>query len=148
MWPQKDRTHVFLWVAGILLFYLPLAAVVILLSRAIPVEGGGYQWIKTGLSPFAGYIAAWNNSFYTVIVGGTTVGPSLVNSVAYIAGPRGNWMMNSTPLILVASVIFLLALLAVNVRRAAFRKVVHGKRIGYDDCRRRFDDLSAGKALD
>jgi len=111
----EGSTHVFLWVAGILLFYLPLAAVVILLSRSIPIEGGGYQWIKTGLSPFAGYMAAWNNSFYTVIVGGT-VGPGLVNSIAYIAGPRGNWMINSTSLTLVAAVIFFAVILAVNVR--------------------------------
>src|SRR5213594_1255004 len=50
----EGSTHVFLWLAGILLFYLPLAAVVILLSRAIPIEGGAYQWIKAGVSPFAG----------------------------------------------------------------------------------------------
>src|SRR5690242_15095824 len=60
----EGSTHVFLWLAGILRLYLPLASVVILLSRAIPVEGGGYQWIKIGLSPFAGYMAVWNNSFY------------------------------------------------------------------------------------
>jgi hypothetical protein len=28
-------------------FYLPLGAVVILLSRAIPVEGGTYQWRRS-----------------------------------------------------------------------------------------------------
>jgi amino acid transporter len=111
----EGSTHVFLWLAGILLFYLPLAVVVILLSRAIPIEGGAYQWVKAGVSPFAGYMAAWNNSFYTVIVGGVS-GPVLVNSIAYIAGPRGNWMTNSTPLIVSAALIFLLAILAVNVR--------------------------------
>jgi len=111
----QGSTHVFLWLAGILLFYLPLAAVVILLSRAIPIEGGAYQWIKAGLSPFAGYIAVWNNSFYAVMVGGVS-GPVLVNSIAYIAGPHGNWMMTSTPLIVSAALIFLLAVFAVNVR--------------------------------
>jgi glutamate:GABA antiporter len=111
----EGSTHVFLWLAGILLFYLPLAAVVILLSRAIPIEGGAYQWIKSGLSPFAGYMAVLNLSCYTLIVGGVS-GPSLVNSIAYIIGPRGDWMMRSTPLIVGAGLIFLLALFAVNVR--------------------------------
>src|SRR5215471_18773216 len=82
----EGATHVFLWLAGILLFYMPLAAVVILLSRAIPIEGGGYQWIKAGLSPFAGYMAAWNNSFYTVIVGGT-VGAKLGQQYRLHRGP-------------------------------------------------------------
>ena len=59
----EGSTHVFLWLAGILLFYMPLGATVIVLSRAIPIEGGAYQWIKTGISPFAGYMAAWNSSF-------------------------------------------------------------------------------------
>src|SRR5215472_221938 len=102
----EGSTHVFLWLAGILLFYLPLGAVVILLSRAIPIEGGAYQWVKTGISPFAGYMAAWNNSFYSVVIWGV-VGPTLVNSLAYIAGQRGSWMMSSTPLILGATLVFL-----------------------------------------
>jgi amino acid transporter len=112
---EEGSTHVLIWIAGILLFYLPLGAVVILLSRAMPIEGGAYQWVKAGISPFGGYMAAWNNSFYTIVIFGAA-GPGLVNSAAYIAGPRGNWMMSSTPLILVTAVVFLLAVFAVNVR--------------------------------
>ena len=32
-----------------LLFYLPLAAVVIYLNRLMPLEGGLYQWAKAGI---------------------------------------------------------------------------------------------------
>jgi len=71
--------------------------------------------VRAGISPFAGYMAAWNVSFYTIIIIGVQ-GPSLINNVAYIAGPRGAWMMNSAPMIVGASIVALLALYAVNVR--------------------------------
>jgi amino acid transporter len=110
----QGSTHVLLWLAGILLFYVPLGMVVIHLSRAIPAEGGAYQWVKAGISPFAGYMTAWNTSFYTVFTYGT-IGPTLINSIAYIAGPRGAWMMDSIPLILAIGIFALLAVFAVNV---------------------------------
>src|SRR5271169_5855523 len=57
---KQGRTQVVLWLLAIVFFYLPLAAVVIKLSRSMPVEGGVYQWVKEGISPFAGYIAGWS----------------------------------------------------------------------------------------
>ena len=112
---KEGSTHAMLWLAGIVFFYLPLGVVVVALSRAIPVEGGTYQWVRAGISPFAGYIAAWNVSFYTTIIIGVQ-GPTLINNAAYIAGPRGAWMMNSAPMIVGAAVVTLLGLYAVNVR--------------------------------
>src|SRR5580698_5437335 len=44
-----------LWFLAIALFYFPLAATVIFLSRRLPLEGGVYQWAKLGISPFAGF---------------------------------------------------------------------------------------------
>src|SRR5262252_7098253 len=55
--------HITLWLSAIALFYFPLAGTVIYLSRRLPLEGGVYQWVKFGLSPFAGFLAAWNYSF-------------------------------------------------------------------------------------
>jgi amino acid transporter len=121
----EGSTHVLLWLAGITFFYLPLGAVVIALSRAIPIEGGAYQWVKSGISPFAGYMAAWNLSFYAIATVGT-IGPTLVNSAAYIAGPRGNWMMSSTPLILGAALAYLLLIFAANVRGMHLGKWITG----------------------
>ena len=106
-------------VAGILFFYLQLAALVMHLSRAIPVEGGSYQWIKAGFSPLAGYLAAWNIGLYVVAAFGT-IGPQLVNSVAYASGPGGAWMMNSTPLLVGTGVACLASVWAINVRGCAW----------------------------
>jgi amino acid transporter len=121
----QGSTHVLLWLAGIAFFYLPLGAAVIHLSRAIPIEGGPYQWVKAGLSPFAGYLAAWNSSAYTIGVFGT-IGPSLVNSAAYAAGPKGAWMLTSSRLGMAVGVVCLLAIFAVNVRGLHLGKWITG----------------------
>jgi len=55
-------SHLFFWLLAILLFYIPQAAVVIYLSRLMPLEGGLYQWAKLGFNDFAGFIVAWNMS--------------------------------------------------------------------------------------
>src|SRR5581483_8885774 len=41
---KLGTSHLFFWVLAILLFYIPQAAVVIYLSRLMPLEGGIYQW--------------------------------------------------------------------------------------------------------
>jgi hypothetical protein len=48
------------WLFAILLFYLPIAAVIIYLNRIMPLEGGLYQWAKLGFNEFTGFIVAWN----------------------------------------------------------------------------------------
>ncbi len=65
---KQGSSQIALWFIAIVLFYLPLAAVVMKLNRAVPEEGGVYQWVKAGLSPFAGYMAAWNITLYAVFV--------------------------------------------------------------------------------
>ena len=65
-------SHVVLWLAAIALFYFPLAGTVIYLSRRLPLEGGIYQWAKIGLSPFAGFQAAWNYSFFLILMYATS----------------------------------------------------------------------------
>jgi glutamate:GABA antiporter len=88
---KQGSTQVALWGIAILLFYAPLAIVVITLSRKIPVEGGVYQWVKQGASPFAGYLAAWNYSIYALFAF-AGIGSVIAASFAYAAGPRGAWM--------------------------------------------------------
>jgi amino acid transporter len=120
---EQGATHAFLWVAGILFLYLPLAGVVMHLSRVIPVEGGSYQWIKAGLSPLAGYLAAANICLYIIAIYGT-IGPTMVNSIAYALGPRGAWMMNSNALLVGVGVACLVSVWAINVRGLHLGKIV------------------------
>jgi amino acid transporter len=57
-----------LWALAFFLFFLPIAYTVIDFTRKMPEQGGLYQWTKTTLGPFHGFICAWcyivNNLFY------------------------------------------------------------------------------------
>ena len=112
---KQGSTQGVLWLLAIGLFYLPLAAVVMALSRAMPVEGGVYQWVKAGISPFAGYMAGWSLTVYFISAFGT-VGSTFATSIAYGLGPRGSWVAESRWLAFALT--FFAALLAVtfNVR--------------------------------
>src|SRR5436309_15933692 len=57
---KLGTSHLFFWLLAILLFYIPHAAVVIYLSRLMPLVGGFYQWAKLGFNEFAGFMVAWN----------------------------------------------------------------------------------------
>src|SRR6202451_2936555 len=90
---KQGSSQIVLWLMAIVLFYLPLAAVVMKLSRSMPVEGGAYQWGRAGLSPFAGYMSGWCLTVYA-ITSFASVGSILANGIAYTSGPNGAWLAN------------------------------------------------------
>jgi amino acid transporter len=112
---KQGSTQIVLWLLAIVSFYLPLAAVVIKLSRAMPVEGGVYQWVKEGLSPFAGYMAGWSLTVFAVCFF-ASVGSMLANGFAYAGGPSGAWMAASKPFALSLTALACLLAFAFNVR--------------------------------
>jgi glutamate:GABA antiporter len=112
---KQGGSQLILWLLAIVLLYLPLAAVVIRLSRALPQEGGVYQWVKAGISPFAGYMAGWNLTV-TAVIFFSTAGSLLANGIAYVSGPSGAWMMTSKPLAILFSCLAFLIAFSVNVR--------------------------------
>ncbi len=107
--------HFALWLLAILLFYFPLAATVNFLSRRLPLEGGVYQWVKLGISPFAGFQAGWNYAFFLILIYAAS-GSVVANSLSYVAGPRGAWMSSSKPTILACSLAFFALVYVVNYR--------------------------------
>src|SRR5881392_2685419 len=52
---KQGPSHVVLWLLATLLFYIPSAFVVIYLNKAMPLEGGIYQWAKLGFNEFIGF---------------------------------------------------------------------------------------------
>jgi amino acid transporter len=77
-----------------MLFYIPQAAVVIYLNRAMPLEGGVYQWAKFGFNEFAGFITAWNLwllSITVIALGGMFI----TTNISYTLGDAGVWMRTS-----------------------------------------------------
>jgi amino acid transporter len=108
-------SHVVLWLSAIAFFYFPLAGTVIYLSRMLPLEGGVYQWVKIGLSPFAGFQSAWNYSFFLILMYATS-GSVVVNSLSYLLGPSAAWMPANKPLILACNLGFFAIVFWINVR--------------------------------
>lgn len=91
---RLGRPHVAFWLVAMLLFYLPLAAVVIYLNRLMPLEGGLYQWAKAGFGEMAGFLIAWNLWVYAVVVVGAIVFV-VPTDLAYMSGARGAWLASS-----------------------------------------------------
>ena len=90
--PRKQGpAHVVLWLVAIALFYLPSAAVVIHLNRAMPLEGGLYQWAKLGFNELTGFMVAWNLWLFAILNTSET-GLQVTQYLRYILGPGGEWL--------------------------------------------------------
>ena len=122
---KQGSSQIVLWLFAILLFYLPLAVVVMKLSRAMPVEGGAYQWVKEGISPFAGYMAGWCLTVFMISIF-AVIGSNLANGFAYAGGPSGAWMATSKPFTLVLTALACLAAFVINVRGLQVAKWLSG----------------------
>jgi glutamate:GABA antiporter len=88
---KLGQAHAVFWLSAMLLYYVPLALVVIYLNRALPLEGGLYQWAKEAFGPFWGFLVAWNLWIYAVIVLGSILF-SVPTDIAYAIGPRAAWL--------------------------------------------------------
>jgi len=111
---KQGPSHIVLWLAAILLFYIPSAVVVIYLNKQMPLEGGLYQWAKLGLGDAIGFITAWNLWLY-VILQTSEIGLQLTQYISYVVGPQAEWL-NTSPLFITATnaaVIAALVLIAI-----------------------------------
>jgi amino acid transporter len=89
---KLGKAHVAFWLGAMLLFYVPLAIVVIYLNKLMPLEGGLYQWAKFGFNQFTGFLIAWNLWVYAI----TSVSAILFTvptDVGYMIGPSGRCIM-------------------------------------------------------
>src|SRR5256885_12003147 len=88
---KQGPAHVVLWLAAIVLFYLPSAAVVIHLNRTMPLEGGLYQWAKFGFNELTGFMVAWNLWLFAILNTSET-GLQITQYLRYILGADGEWL--------------------------------------------------------
>ena len=112
---KLGRAHVTFWVISMVLFYLPLAAVVIYLNRLLPLEGGLYRWAKAGFGEMAGFLTAWNLWVYAVIVVGAIVFV-VPTDLGYMFGPSASWLAGSktATLLITGSVVAAITLVAIH----------------------------------
>ena len=119
---KLGHSHIVFWLAAMLLFYLPQAAVVIHLSRAMPLEGGLYQWTKLGFGEAAAFMVAWNLWMYAVVLIGS-IGLVISSNLAYALGVP--WMATSKPFIILISCALMAALITLGVLGLGVSKWLH-----------------------
>ncbi|MBA3385562.1 MAG: APC family permease [Chthoniobacterales bacterium] len=112
------------WLLAILLFYLPVAAVVIYLNRIMPLEGGLYQWAKLGFNEFAGFIVAWNLWLLGISVMAGT-GLVVATNLAYALGPAWAWLPQNRLVVGTLNGVLIGALILVTIRGLSLGKWVH-----------------------
>ena len=117
-------SHVVMWLLAIVLFYLPMAAVVIYLNQLMPLEGGLYQWAKLGFNPTVGFLLAWNLWLY-VIVYTSEIGLQCATYLAYALGPGAAWMTSSTWFVALSSAVILTLMAVAATIGLAVGKWVH-----------------------
>jgi amino acid transporter len=121
---KQGPAHVILWLAAIAFFYLPSAAVVIHLNRAMPLEGGLYQWAKLGFNELTGFLVAWNLWLFAIL-NTSEIGLQLTQYLRYIVGPDGEWLTSSPWFVTAANTVVLTALVIVTVRGLSIGKWIH-----------------------
>jgi amino acid transporter len=121
---KLGQAHLFFWLLAIVLFYIPQAAVVIYLSRVMPLEGGIYQWAKLAFNEFAGFMVAWNLwllSIMVIALGGMFV----TTNISYAIGDSAVWMPNSKWCVSLISSAMVIGLGLTAVRGLSLGKWVH-----------------------
>lgn len=121
---KQGPSHIVLWLGAIFLFYLPSAAVVIYLNRAMPLEGGVYQWAKLGFNDAVGFLVAWN-LWLMAILNTSEIGLQLTQYITYIIGPEREWLTSSPWFIGLANLLIISALVFVTVIGLGVGKWVH-----------------------
>jgi len=117
-------SHVVLWLLAIVLFYLPMTAVVIWLNQLMPLEGGLYQWAKLGFNHTMGFLVGWNLWLYVVLFA-SELGLTVATYLSYALGPGAAWMTTSTWFVALASALAIALLAAIAFLGLSLGKLVN-----------------------
>ncbi len=121
---KQGPAHVIFWLIAIVFFYIPSAIVAVWLNRAMPLEGGLYQWAKLGFNEFFGFIVAWNLWLFAIL-NMTNVGLQLTQYLGYILGPRVADLMAQNWVIATAAALIIGALVWITIVGLQVGKWVH-----------------------
>jgi amino acid transporter len=112
------------WIAAMLLFYLPMAASVIALNRAMPLEGGLYVWAHKAFGNLGGFLTAWNIWFYGVAVTAAIL-YEIPTEMAYLIGPSAAWLPESRIVSLLIVTLLIVALTVAEIWGLEIGKWIH-----------------------
>ena len=121
---ELGRAHLVFWLTAMALFYLPLACTVILLNNRQPLEGGLYQWAKSGFGDLLGFMTAWNLWVYAIICVPTVL-YVIPTDLAYFIGEGAEWIPASRRVSGLLILIVTLLITVVAVRGLGTGKWLH-----------------------
>ena len=112
---ELGKAQALTWIAAMLLFYFPMAAVVIGLNRIMPLEGGLYVWAHRAFGGLGGFLTAWNLWVYGIAITATIL-YAIPTELAYMIGPKAAWLPENhvAALVIVASIVAAVTLAAVR----------------------------------
>ena len=97
---KAGSAHVVFWLLAFVLFFIPLAMVVVHLNGLMPLEGGLYEWARLAFGDQIGFLVAWNLWLFVMLYV-AVIGLVTTTFVAYALGPAAAWIASSRWLILV-----------------------------------------------
>jgi glutamate:GABA antiporter len=121
---KQGASHVVYWLLAIVFFYLPSAAVVIHLNRAMPLEGGLYQWAKLGFNELTGFLVAWNLWLFAILNTSET-GLQVTQYSQYVFGHAADAYSSSPWIVTGVNVAILTGLAILTIRGLSVGKWVH-----------------------
>jgi amino acid transporter len=107
---KAGSAHVVFWLVAFVLFFIPLAMVVVHLNRLMPLEGGLYEWARLAFGDQVGFLVAWNLWLFVMLYV-AVIGLVTTTFVAYALGPAAAWIASSRALILTVSFVLILAMM-------------------------------------
>jgi amino acid transporter len=112
------------WLIAFGTFYLPMAAAVFYLNRALPLEGGLYTWARSAFGDAAGFLVAWDIWAYGLSTIATILF-QIPSEFAFMVGPEAAWIPENR-LVVLSFLAIVLFLLALSARRGlALGKWIH-----------------------
>jgi amino acid transporter len=121
---KQGPSHVVLWLAAILLFYIPSAVTVIYLNKRMPLEGGVYQWAKLGFNDLVGFLVAWNLWLFAIL-NTSEIGIQLTQYLEYAGGETGKALAENPGFVVATNAVVIGALVLVTIVGLSVGKWVH-----------------------
>jgi amino acid transporter len=112
------------WLIAFGTFYLPMAAAVFHLNRALPLEGGLYVWARQAFGDAVGFLVAWNVWAYGLCTIATILF-QIPSEFAFMVGPQAAWIPENHLLVLCFLGLMLTLLGLSAVRGLALGKWIH-----------------------